>query len=182
MECVEKLAVFDLDDTLYVDNSHFVILNTYYCTHFFTSIPIRALGKFLPALRLRIINIFYKRIPCDYRQHFLLPYRQDILTLLKKKEKAGYKAVIVSNAPIDLLRAAALDLHIEYISAEVGRKAISVQKNFSYKHLFVCTDNKTDIDLLSIADEAIITCRKKDEAFFCNALHNSNYSFYFRDI
>lgn len=182
MEHVEKLAVFDLDDTLYVDNSHFAILNTYYHTHFFTSIPMRALGKFFPVLRLRFINLFYKRIPHNYRQHFLLPYRQDVLALLNKRKRAGDRVVIVSNAPIDLLQAAARDLNVEYISARVSRKAVSVQENFMYKHLFVCTDNKTDIDLLNIADEAIITCRRKDKTFFCNSLHNSNYSFYFRDI
>ena len=181
MENVEKLAVFDLDDTLYIDNSHFAILNTYYHTQLFTSIPMRALGKIFPALRLRFVNLFYNRIPRTFRQHFLLPYRQDVLTLLKERQKAGDKVIIVSNAPIDLLQAAARDLNVEYISAKVKEKAISVKKNFNYKYLFVCTDNKTDIDLLSIANEAIITCRKKDKAFFCNSLLNSNYSFRFRE-
>lgn len=181
MEHVGKLAVFDLDDTLYIGNSHFEILNTYYSTRFFTSIPVRALGKFFPKMRLKFINLFYKRIPREYRQHFLLPYRQDVLRLFNKKKQFGDRVIIVSNAPIDLLQAAARDLGVEYVSANVGEKAVTVQKMFDFKQLFVCTDNKTDIDLLSISNEAIITCKKKDQAFFCKVLPNVNYHFFFHD-
>lgn len=163
---ITKLAVFDLDDTLYQSNSHFSILNQYYHTHFFTSVPIRALGKFFPKVRLWFINLFYQKIPINYRQHFLLPYRRDVLHILEEKRAEGYIAIIVSNAPGDLVKAPAADLKMDYLLAGVNQKANELEKRYKYEKLFVCTDNKTDLDLLSIADEAVLTCRKKDVKFF----------------
>jgi len=176
---VEKLAIFDLDDTLYQGNSHFEILNEYYHTRVFTGIFIRALGKLFPAFRLRLINIFYEHIPIEQRQKFLLPYRQDVLQLLCAKQAEGYEAIIVSNAPKDLLLSAAQDLGLQYISARAHEKAKTICNEIKYNHLFVCTDNKTDTDLLNIADEAVITCKNKHKEYFVKKLKNTDVKYKF---
>jgi|GEM_PF-3339333 len=181
MEYVEKLAAFDLDDTLYMGNSHFEILNAYYNTHFFTSVFMRAFGKFFPNTRLKFFNLFYNRIPNEFRHRFLLPYRQDVIRIFNEKKRSGYKMIIVSNAPLDLLMSAARNLNVEYISAETSKKSIAIQERFVFEYLFVCTDNKTDLDIISMANEAVITCRKKDKDFFSRSLPEKNVRFCFND-
>lgn len=173
----EKIAVFDLDDTLYSGNSHFAILNHYYNTKFFTSISARFLGKFFPALHLKVAYYFYHRIPQADKCKFKLPYRIDVLNLFKQKQQAGYHVVIVSNAPQELLKTAADELDAEWLKAGIGGKADCLKNNYVFGTLFVCTDNKTDLDLLNIADEAVITCPMRHRNFFNAKLKHKNYKF-----
>lgn len=91
MKKVVKLAVFDLDDTIYNGNSHFLLLNNYYKTNFFTSIFIRVLGKISQRGRMVICNKFYDYIPKEIKSKFSLPYRADVLELLRKKKKRDGK-------------------------------------------------------------------------------------------
>lgn len=174
---VDQLAVFDLDDTLYIGNSHFALLNEYFHTKCFTSIPIRLLGKFCPSLRMAICNWSYQRIPQSVRKGFTLPSRQEVMELLHQKKKQGYKVVIVSNAPEDLLFAATQKFRLPALSAPFSGKAKVLQDHFEYRKLFVCTDNKTDLDLLYLADEAVLTCGVKAHKFFMSKLSNKNYQF-----
>ena len=155
----EKIAVFDLDDTLYKGNSHFLCLNEFYRTSIFTSILARLLGKFFPIIHLRIVNYFYDKLPYEYKCIFKLPYRNEVIRLFKSKQQDGYQVVIVSNAPIELIKNAADDLQVEWLKAGIGEKSVCLQEKIACQELFVCTDNKTDLDLLNIADEAVITCK-----------------------
>lgn len=173
----EKIAVFDLDDTLYKGNSHFLCIDKFWQINLFTSIPFRGLGKLFPKLHLWLADYFYRQIPYEYKCKFTLPYREDVLELFFTKKQAGYHMLIISNAPIELLRTAAKKLDTEYIKAGIGEKAACLQKYATYQKLFVCTDNKTDLDLLNIADEAIITCRPAKRAFFIERLKCKNYKF-----
>ncbi len=173
----EKIAVFDLDDTLYAGNSHFSILNQYYDTSIFTSIVMRAIGKIFPKLHLQLAYYFYNRIPTDYRNNFKLPYRINVIKLLKEKEQEGYYVIIISNAPLELLKTAGESLQVECIRAGIGEKLLSLKSKFSFEKLFVCTDNTTDLDLLNIADEAIITCPPRKRDFFIKKITHKNYKF-----
>ncbi len=173
----KKIAVFDLDDTLYEGNSHFLCLNKFWKTNLFMSIPFRALGKFFPKLHLRLANYFYRKIPYEYRCKFRLPYRDDVLRLFLSKKRAGYHMLIISNAPIELLRTAANDLQTDYFKADIGKKAECLRKNATYQELFVCTDNKTDLDLLDIANDAVITCRPAKRTYFIERVKCKNYKF-----
>lgn len=177
---IEKLAVFDLDDTIYDGNSHFSIVNSYYKTGFFTSIFMRMIGRLSIKLRLYITNMFYERIPASYRCGFKMPLRQDVVGLLREKQTEGYAVIIVSNAPKDLLDSAMERLKIKAYSADFFGKAKLVKSICTYQKLFVCTDNKSDMDLLKIADEAVITCRYKDKEYFRQKLDKNNYSFLFK--
>lgn len=174
---VNKLAVFDLDDTIYDGNSHFMLLNMYYNTSFFTSIPIRILGRFFPKLRMLICNKFYSYVPLNVRKTYELPYRDDVMNLFHQKQNEGWMIVIASNAPDDLLQNAANHLNVRAFRADFSQKATVISENFNYRKLFVCTDNKTDIDLLQLADEAVITCKEKDIPYFENKLKHENISF-----
>lgn len=177
MKKVVKLAVFDLDDTIYNGNSHFLLLNNYYKTNFFTSIFIRVLGKISQRGRMVICNKFYDYIPKEIKSKFSLPYRADVLELLRKKKKEGWKIVIISNAPWELIKTAADNLHVIGLEADCAAKSVVLTSNFCYEKLLVCTDNKTDIDLLKLADEAVVTCKQRDINFFINRLPNKDITF-----
>ena len=173
----EKIAVFDLDDTLYQGNSHFFCLNEFYKTNIFTSILARFMGKFFPETHLKIANYFYNKIPFEYKCVFKLPYRKEVVKLFKSKQQAGYQVIIVSNAPIELLKNAADNLQVEWLKAGVGEKSLCLQKKFTFQELFVCTDNKTDLDLINIADEAVITCKPSKRRYFIERVKCNKYKF-----
>lgn len=174
---ISKLAVFDLDDTLYVGNSHFEILNRHFHTSFFTSLIYRAIGKFFPSIAMKLANVMYEKIPVPERKQFLLPCRSDVMSILRQKQEEGYIPVIVSNAPIELLQSAALYFRLDYYQAGAGEKGRIVQENLTYDTLFVCTDNKTDIDLIDLANEAVLTCKQRHKPFFRAHLKKDNYRF-----
>ena len=85
MKKVVKLAVFDLDDTIYNGNSHFLLLNNYYKTNFFTSIFIRVLGKISQRGRMVICNKFYDYIL--FYTNFPEQETKELKELLEKLEK-----------------------------------------------------------------------------------------------
>ncbi|MBE6091990.1 MAG: hypothetical protein E7201_02245 [Selenomonas ruminantium] len=172
-----KIAVFDLDDTLYAGNSHFAILNQYFNTNIFTSFLARVIGKLFPSLHLKLAYYFYNKIPQEYKKKFKLSYRLDVLDLFKEKQQNGYYIIIISNAPLELLKTAAVNLQVEYMRSGVGEKSSCLKEKFTFKKLFVCTDNVTDLDLLNIADEAVITCPLGKRDFFIKRVKHKNYKF-----
>lgn len=174
---IEKLAVFDLDDTLYTKNSHYSILHEYYHTNFFYSILFRALNRFFPKIAMDLAYWLYNRIPEDIKENFSLPFRPDVMDLLMQKQYEGYYPIILSNAPIELLKHASELLNLEYYRADAYEKATMLQKCFDYDYLFVCTDNKSDANLIDIADEAILTCKPRIKPFFIKRLKMRNYQF-----
>ena len=176
-EKVEKLAIFDLDDTIYDGNSHFALLNHYYNTCIFTSIFMKVIGKICPYFHMKICYWAYNRIPQNIRRNFVLPYRQRIIKLMNEKRHEGYHLVIVSNAPEELLQAASRRLNVLAVGAEFGKKSKVVKERYCYQKVFVCTDNKTDIDLLQLSDEAVITCKRKNREYFLKRLKGKNYQF-----
>lgn len=176
-----KMAVFDLDDTLYTDNSHIKILCDYYKTQIFKSFIFKIFGKVLPKAERKVLYHFYNKIPQKVKSNYILEFSQKVVALLKKKQNEGYFILIVSNAPKELLIAAANYLKADYLDALPYKKAETVQTNYTFNYLFVCTDNKSDIDLLSIADEAVITCKKKNINYFIKRLKKQNYTFLVND-
>lgn len=173
----DKIAVFDLDDTLYISNSHIEILSRYYDTKFFKSIAFRIIGKFLPTIHLYIMNKLYFRIPDSYKIKFTLPFNRDITALLFEKKREGYKVIIVSNAPTELIKVASKRLGVDYIKADFSQKGKELCRIYSFGKLFVCTDNKTDIDLLKLADEAVVTCKNKHKSYFEKKVPELNITF-----
>ena len=161
----KKVAVFDLDGTIYLGNSHIEFLCREYNTKILKSLLYRFVMHFFPNINNQIIWWLYER-KREQTQGFVLPYNDKVIDLLKKKQSDGFDVVIISNAPIELIINAAEDLRLKFIRADVGKKSLELQKYYTYNELFVCTDNKTDIDLLRIADEAVVIAKKRDLNFF----------------
>lgn len=173
----EKIAAFDLDGTLYKDNSHIEILCMYYNTIFFKSIFFVALGKISSKIQLKIMDFMYERIPHTVRENFILEFSPKILRLLKKKTDMGYYPVILSSAPFDLIKGAAEYLKIDFCKCIAGKKNEALLQRYKYNRLFVCTDNKTDVNLINLADEAVITAPQKHRDYFVEKIRGVNYIF-----
>lgn len=174
----EKIAVFDLDDTLYIGNSHIEILCKYYRTELFKSIFFKIIGKLFPEFERKILNYLYQKIGVSVKENFTLNFNEDVLNILQEKKREGYLILIVSNAPEELLINAAKNLNVEYLSAPPYLKGDVLKQEYSYKYLFVCTDNKSDLDLLLLSDDAVITCKNRHKPFFEKKLKNKKYYFF----
>jgi hypothetical protein len=172
---IENLAVFDLDGTLYECNSHIELLNAKYRVKFFDSIIMKIIGKLFNDIYLKILMYAYNRVPVEYIREFNIEFRASALELLKKAKNDGFHIVIISNAPKELIEAAAQRLNLEWYRAEIGCKNDIVQNKFEYKYLFVCTDNVSDINLLDLADEKYIFVTNKSKSIFCEKYPNAHF-------
>lgn len=162
---MKKLAIFDLDGTLYLKNSHIEILSKYYNTGYYNSLIFKMFSKFFPKITLKYLNYKYDKISLQIKKSFLLPFRESALKLLEEKRKAGYKIKIISNAPYLLIENAGKALNVEVAKAEISKKG-KILSSEDYDFLFVCTDNITDRDLLEMADEQYIYVNKKTKKYF----------------
>jgi hypothetical protein len=169
----DKIAVFDLDGTLYRDNSHLVLLNRYYKTTIFTSFLMKLIGKISSLYQLQILYFFYDRIPLEYINQMIFDVRGKVYDVFIEKKNEGFLPVIISNAPYALVNFAAKKFMVEYwFSVQDEKKSIILNKNFLYNELFVCTDNITDLDVIKLANSHLICCKRKDQALFCDCLEN----------
>lgn len=150
----EKIAVFDLDETLYLKNSHIEVISAYY-NFCFENVFFKVIAYLFPSLYLKILNFFYNKVPFSYIESFKLDFRSSAIELLKEKRAQGYHIVIISNAPKELIEVAAKRLNVDFYRAEPNRKSEKLL-NYSYDKLFVCTDNITDMDILAIANERYV--------------------------
>lgn len=165
MTHIKKIAVFDLDGTIYIGNSHIEFLCYVYKTTLFKNFLYKLIAHIFPKMHSNIIWWLYNRNKgkvCD----FSLPYNSKVLHLLKEKKEEGYFPLIISNAPIELVENAAKDLKLNFLRAEIGKKSKELNKKYQYEQLFVCTDNKTDVDLLRIADKSVVIRNKRDRDFW----------------
>mgnify|MGYP002863489836 CR=1 FL=1 len=166
MILVEKLAAFDLDGTLWDANSHYEILKAYFKTHFYESLVFRTFRHFFKNQAYHHICKKYEKIPKDYALSFELPFNEHRLALLKSKQLEGFACVIVTNAPYEIAFHASERLSVPFIKAPIGQKKSALDEQYSYKELFVCTDNIEDLDLLNAADSKKIVFTKNNRAFF----------------
>ncbi|WP_158560808.1 HAD family hydrolase [Paenibacillus contaminans] len=169
----QKLAVFDLDGTLYKCNSHIELLNQRYRARIFDSIFLKAFGKVYSRGYMKLLHYFYNRVPIGYIKKFNPEFRESALEFLKEKKREGYCVVIVSNAPKELIEVAAKRLKLKWLRAEIGQKNKVVLENYSFDKLFVCTDNLSDIDLLDIAHERVIYATKRNISVFSDRYPNA---------
>ena len=168
MQKIENVSVFDLDGTLWKKNSHLEVLNCYFCTHFYTSLIARFLSRFFPVLWQNKIDKKLKEIPENFISMFdikKLDINRDILNLLEEKRKKS-KIVLMSNAPKEIVKNAGKYFNAETLCSGIGEKASVLKKNYVFDNLFVCTDNKSDSDLLEIADESLFINKKKMKSVF----------------
>lgn len=164
---IQKLAVFDLDGTLWSVNSHYELLNLYYKTKFWTSFSYKFIAKIVPFFAIWLRNRYFSAVTDEYISTVTFPFDEQFVRLLEEKRKNGFFVLIVSNAPREIIvEKAAERLNCEYLCAQENKKLETVRKTYDYKSLFVCTDNKTDCDLLSDADDYYIVANKRNKIFF----------------
>ncbi len=166
MQKVEKLAVFDLDGTLWKINSHYQILNDYFNTHFFTSFFFRLFCHFFRKKGYDYICKKYEEIPKSYVSVWKPDFDNNTIGLLNHKKEEGYFCLIVSNAPFEIVENAATRLNLPFLRASIGNKKKTLDAEYKYTELFVCTDNIEDIDLIRASSSYKIMYKKNNIQYF----------------
>ena len=163
---IDKIAVFDLDGTLYKCNSHVEILNIYRANWFYKSIFFKLLGLVFPRFILKKNTKDFYELAVFHAESFHPEFRESALNILKEKQKENYHVIILSNAPFELVKEAGRRLNIPAYSAKPGEKSKVIDKLRPFNKLFVCTDNKNDADILTIADECIVYASTRNRRYF----------------
>ena len=166
MEFHKKIAVFDLDGTLWKENSHIHIIEQFYRTRWFSSFFMKVFAHFFPKEYLKLLNHYYKKIPLEYIKGYHLPFRKSAVSLFEQYKEKGFFMLIVSNAPEQIVKQAGERLGIGYLRTDAGEKYSVFSSMYKYEYLMVCTDNRTDLDLLEKADEKYIYASEKNRKFF----------------
>ena len=163
----EKIAVFDLDGTLWPVNSHYECLNLYYHTRFWTSFIYKVIAKLFSSFACVCRNYYFSKIPVEFINSMNLSFSEYYVSLLNIKKQEGFHVIIVSNAPHPLIvKNAAQRLKCEWICSPEGKKLEYLKDRYEYQILYVCTDNKSDFDLLSVANEYHIVKNRANALFF----------------
>lgn len=173
----DKLAIFDLDGTLYKGNSHIEYLSLRYRTMLFKTYIWKLFSWMFPALSMKIIWYLYKNKK-DKAHEFLLPFRKETMEIFDEYKREGWTIAIVSNAPSELLIKPAYILQVNAYRANQNEKLAFVKKKFDYKKLFVCTDNTSDIDLVNGADSARVFYTNRSRRIFESKVANGNVEYY----
>lgn len=163
----EDISVFDLDGTLWKKNSHLVLLNAYFNSNFYTSFFARIFSRLFPTLWQNNIDKKFDEIPQSFILEFdikELELNPKIISLLEEKRKTS-KILLISNAPEKIVQRASLYFNAEGIHADIGKKSETLEK-YKYRNLFVCTDNKSDSDLLEIASDKLFIQKEFPSACF----------------
>lgn len=162
----EKIAVFDLDGTLWIENSHMDILNQFYHTKRYNGLLSRMVNRFFPWLYLRHLYSRYERISSEFIDQYKPRFLDKSMDLVASCARESYFVIIISNAPEEIVMNAANRLSLPYLRTDQANKYRELQKNYEYKELLVCTDNLSDTDLLIHADTRIIYTQPSTERYF----------------
>lgn len=171
----EKIAVFDLDGTLWAENSHIDILNKYYQTQRFTSLAFKIINRFFPTLAIEYLFNEFSKIPETFIENYSPTFIKHTLHLIDEIKQQGYHILIVSNAPEQIVKNAALRLDLPYICSDIGRKYFALKSKFEFDTLFVCTDNKSDVDLLFNAQKKVIYTQRSTSGFFRRKFNDATF-------
>lgn len=168
MVSVKNISVFDLDGTLWEKNSHLFILNSYFHTGFYTGLIARFFSHFFKSAWQHTIDKKLQKVPSSFIENFDISEFEinDKIRNLLEEKKLNSKVVFISNAPEQIVRKAAACFGVDGFRADAGKKSDVLRENFNYKKLFVCTDNKSDSDLLKIADDKVFITKTKKEKFY----------------
>jgi len=161
---LRKLAVFDLDETLYKCNSHVEIVRVYHGVNF-NNLFFKFVSRLFPSLHILWLNSYYNNIPESYIFDYKFTLNSKAVQILDVKLKEGFEVVIISNAPSILVKAAGARFNVNYFYTLPYMKHKPLV-NIDYDYLFVCTDNFSDINILEMANEKVIFCKDKHKKRF----------------
>jgi hypothetical protein len=94
------------------------------------------------------------KVPYEFISGLTFTFKQEVVDLLRKKTLQCDKVLIITNAPKGIAEYASNLFNVTALTAPIGEKVEVLNRYCSYKNLFVCTDNRTDSDLLDIASES----------------------------
>lgn len=176
MRTVKNISVFDLDGTLWEKNSHLLILNSYFHTGFYTGLFARFFSHFFKSTWQHKIDKKLQEIPSSFIENFdITEFKINIkVKKLLEDKKKNSKVVFISNAPEQIVHKAANYFGVDGFHADTGEKSDILQENFNYEKLFVCTDNKSDADLLEIADDKVFIKKAEKKKFYIPLLYTLN--------
>ena len=168
-----KVAVFDFDNTLCIENSHLAVLKEYYNSNIYESIFLKLIGKILPNVYMNILNKAVDRIPENFFKAYKFRYRDSALKLLNEKKQQGYICLIITYAPLKIVEAIKSQIDVPVYKAQRNCKKQVLLDNYKFNKLFFCTDNLDDCDLLDIANEKVIYITSKTKAYFKNRYNDA---------
>lgn len=157
-----KLIVIDLDGTLIRENSHLKVLNEYYQYNYLQKLIFKMYARVFPKKFQLHIDMLAERIPIVFIENVKFTYREDLLKILKTKN-LNERVMIISNAPQKILDCISHRLLIPAIHTDFGKKANYIITNCKYDYLEVYTDSVNDIDIIELADKAIIYTNNQNE-------------------
>lgn len=151
-----KIAVFDLDGTLWSVNSHLYILNQIGVINE-KSIIFKLMCKlFSQKMKKHLDNLLQTRANQIDMTILNQKICFDVLNLLKEMQDDGYITIIITNAP-KMIADYAQDLFLtSVITAPVGKKKQALDEKYEYDELYVVTDNITDKDLIEASEKAFL--------------------------
>ncbi len=162
---MNKLAVFDLDGTVWKENSHVDIVNKYYKYGTIIIMLEKVLNRIMPGEYMQWLNNKFNKIPNHYIAQYNPTVNTNVLQLEEKYKENLWNICFISNAPLRIVQMAEERFGIKGYHADVGEKA-NVVENMSYDELHIVTDNISDLDIIEKAQKAIIIITKNNKKFF----------------
>lgn len=160
----EKLAIFDLDGTIWKENSHTDIVDKYYGIKA-NSLLMKLYRHMLPDIYMKWLNYKFDKIPSLYIQKYKPTLNMQVIDLIKEYQKEGWKCIIISNAPQRIVDMAEKRFLIKAYHGAISNKS-QILKRMNYAKLNVITDNISDYDLIAKADYSIIIMTEYNKRYF----------------
>jgi phosphoserine phosphatase len=162
---MDNLAVFDLDGTLWRENSHTDILNKYYHFKISDNLIMKVFRNIFPNTYMSLLNRLFNRIPDGFVNDYRPKFKKAVQKIMKEYQSKSYKIVIISNAPKRIINRAAERLSVNGIQAPISEKN-KIVSAMEYKRLAVISDNITDYNLMLLADEVHVVVNQHNSKFF----------------
>ncbi len=162
-----KLAVFDLDGTLWFNNSHVDLVYSYYKLKKIHIYAIKIIGRLSHKYHMKFLNKKFESIPDEFINNFNPEWNEKVLSILNAEKDAGTNVIVITNAPERISNFAQKKLNVPVYHAGIGKKD-EVLSRFSYDELSVFSDNKTDLNIMEKADFVGLVINKNNKAYFEN--------------
>jgi phosphoserine phosphatase len=168
----KSLAVFDMDGTLCIHNTHILVLKKYYKIPFDSTL-FKMASYLFPWLFQWLLDYLILYVPENFISKIKFDFNEEILAILNNKIENNFHCIIISNAPYKIVKIVANELNLAFESTKIGEKHNALAK-IKYENLFVCTDNISDLSILKLADSSVVLCKPKNRAKF-NSINNVTF-------
>jgi len=162
-----KLVVFDLDGTIWLNNSHVDLVYSYYKLKRIHIYGVKVIGRLSHKYHMRFLNRKFENIPDEFINNYKPKWNDDVLCILNEEKEAGSNVIVITNAPERISEFAQRKLNVPVYHAEIGKKD-KVLNEFSYDELSVYSDNKTDYNIMEKADFVGLIINKSNKSYFEN--------------